>query len=109
MRTNTQQSVITDCCVLFSRYNSLDSSSKFYSENDAKRRLTKVGLNGNAEYLTYAYEEDVTEDGILSDKTVVTNAKDETFTSFTDKRGNVRKMLYGSTPQVTSTYDAKTV
>ena len=88
----------------------LKSGNKFVDYTyDAKRRLTKVGLNGNAEYLTYAYEEDVTEDGILSDKTVVTNAKDETFTSFTDKRGNVRKMLYGSTPQVTSTYDAKTV
>ena len=86
----------------------LKSGNKFVDYTyDAKRRLTKVGLNGNAEYLTYAYEEDVTEDGILSDKTVVTNAKDETFTSFTDKRGNVRKMLYGSTPQVTSTYDAK--
>ena len=86
----------------------LKSGNKFVDYTyDAKRRLTKVGLNGNAEYLTYAYEEDVTEDGILSDKTVVTNAKDETFTSFTDKRGNVRKILYGSAPQVTSTYDAK--
>ena len=86
----------------------LKSGNKFVDYTyDSKRRLTKVGLNGNAEYLTYAYEEDVTEDGILSDKTVVTNAKDETFTSFTDKRGNVRKILYGSTPQVTSSYDAK--
>ena len=83
----------------------LKSGNKFVDYTyDAKRRLSKVGLNGNEEYLMYAYEEDVTEDGILCDKATVTNAKDETFTSFTDKHGNVRKVLYGSTPQVTSTY-----
>ena len=35
---------------------------------------------------------------------MTTNAKSETFTSITDKRGNVRKVLYGTAVQVSSNY-----
>ena len=35
---------------------------------------------------------------------MTTNAKSETFTSITDKRGNVRKVLYGTALQVSSNY-----
>jgi len=78
-------------------------------EYDYKGRMTKVGLNGEENYQSIAYTDDTTESGISGnvDKAVMTNAKGETFTTITDKQGNVRKVLYGTTAQVTSSYNTK--
>lgn len=65
-------------------------------EYDYKRRVTKVGVKGKEDYLSNIYTDNTTESGIAGnvDKVVTTNAKEETFTSITDKRGNLRKVLY---------------
>lgn len=75
-------------------------------EYDHKGRITKVGLNGNAGYQSISYTDDTTESGITGkvDKAVTTNAEEETFTSITDKSGNVCKVLYGTEAQVTNSY-----
>lgn len=67
---------------------------------DGKRRVTRVELNGTEEYETYSYTEGETED-----TTVATNAKNETFTKVTDKKGQVLSIKYGDATQVSYTYD----
>ena len=71
-----------------------------------KRRLTRVDLNGQENYQSIEYFDNTTDDDVTGtiDKVVTTNAKSETFTSITDKRGNVRKVLYGTAVQVSSNY-----
>ena len=71
-----------------------------------KRRLTRVDLNGQENYQSIVYVDNTTDDDVTGtiDKVVTTNAKSETFTSITDKRGNVRKVLYGTELQVSSSY-----
>ena len=68
---------------------------------DGKRRVTRVELNGTEEYETYSYTEGKTEDSVVS-----TNAKNETFTTVTDKKGQVLRIKYGDATQVSYTYDA---
>ncbi len=68
---------------------------------DGKRRVTRVELNGTEEYETYSYTEGETEE-----TTVATNAKNETFTKVTDKKGQVLSIKYGDATQVSYTYDA---
>ncbi|WP_418976837.1 hypothetical protein, partial [Alistipes finegoldii] len=77
-------------------------------EYDHKRRITKVGMNGIESYQSNQYTDNTTESGITGkvDKVITTNAKGETFTSITDKTGNLRKVLYGTTTLVASTYDS---
>ena len=63
-------------------------------------------MNRSAGYHIISYSDDSTESGIEEkvDKAATANAKSETFTSITDKRGNVRKVLYGTALQVSSSY-----
>lgn len=69
-------------------------------EYDGKHRNTAIDLNGKENYETYSHEEGETEDAVT-----VTNAKGETFTSVSDKKGNIIRELYNGEEQVSYTYD----
>ncbi len=69
-------------------------------EYDEKHRKTAVDLNGAKHYETYCYEEGETENTVT-----VTNRKGETFTSVSDKRGNVLRKLYNGAEEVRYTYN----
>ncbi len=60
MRTNAQQSVFTDCCVLFLLH-SLDNLSKYYSENEYVEKgqvtATRNLSNGVSHAYTYSYSD----------------------------------------------------
>ena len=65
---------------------------------DGKRRKKAIKLNGAENYVCYAYSAD--------DKTVTeTNAKGETFTTVSDKQGNVVSVKYSETEQVANVYE----
>ena len=70
-------------------------------EYDGEHRITAIDLNGTEDYETYSYSEGDTEDSVT-----VTNAKNETFTKVTDKKGQVLRVQYGDVTQVSYTYDA---
>ena len=60
---------------------------------DDKRRVSAINVNGEQNYLTYAYEEDVTyTDGdiqVICDKVTVTDKKNVVHIIYTDKLGRV--------------------
>ena len=68
---------------------------------DGEHRITAIDLNGTEDYETYFYSEGDTEDSVTA-----TNAKNETFTKVTDKKGQVLRVQYGDVTQVSYTYDA---
>ena len=70
-------------------------------EYDARRRVTKIGLNGTDAYETYTYTEGETED-----VAEVKNAKDETFVTVKDKFGNVLCTLYAGAGAAAGTYES---
>ncbi|MBR2339565.1 MAG: RHS repeat-associated core domain-containing protein, partial [Clostridia bacterium] len=73
---------------------------------DEKDRLDTVSLNGE-DYVTYDYsEDDATFEGKTVDKVVVTNANGESFTTYTDKFGNVARTDFGNSIQMLATYNS---
>ena len=70
-------------------------------EYDGEHRITAIDLNETEDYETYSYSEGDTEDSVT-----VTNAKNETFTMVTDKKGQILRVQYGDVTQVSYTYDA---
>ena len=79
----------------------VSGNNKVEYSYDYKRRLTAIGYNGNATYETYEYTEGTTEDTV---KTV--NALNETFTTVSDKRGNVIRTLIDGEQQSASSYNS---
>ncbi len=77
---------------------------------DDHRRVTKIGLNGNAEHITYTYTDDtsitdISGNNIVVDKVVKENLMGEVFTTFKDKNGRVRQEKSGSTTLVQVDYE----
>ncbi|MBQ3115965.1 MAG: hypothetical protein IJC07_02945 [Clostridia bacterium] len=74
---------------------------------DGKRRVTKIGLNGNTNYIQKTYTDDTTLNGVTVDKVVITNAKGETITKYVDKKGKVLQVEKPQYIKLIYTYDQK--
>ncbi|MBE7061823.1 MAG: RHS repeat-associated core domain-containing protein, partial [Clostridiales bacterium] len=74
---------------------------------DGKRRVTKIGLNGNANYIQKTYTDDTTLNGVTVDKVVITNAKGETITKYNDKSGKVMQVEKPQNVKLIYTYDQR--
>ena len=76
---------------------------------EAKRRVSKISLNGTENYIVNTYTDDTTEEGIAGtvDICVSTNANNESVTSYTDKQGKVRRITTSAGKHIDYAYNAK--
>lgn len=74
-------------------------------EYDYKLRTIAVKLNSNKNYLSIAYDDDITYNNVICDKTTITNINGDVFESYTDKKGNALSMSHNGVIQVVSEYD----
>ena len=74
---------------------------------DAKRRLSKIMLNGTENYIQNTYTDNMTLNNVTVDKCVSKNAKGESVTSYTDKQGEVRRITTSAGKNIDYAYNAK--
>ena len=73
-------------------------------EYEKKRRVSKIKLNGS-NYMTFSYQDKVSEGGDIVDKVAATNAKNEVMMTVADKAGTFSKIYYNSSLLLENEYD----
>ncbi len=71
---------------------------------DGKRRKTSVELNGT-QYMRYTYADNVSDGGKTVNNVTAKLCNNDTVETTTDMQGNVLRIRYNATPQVTAVYD----
>ena len=76
---------------------------------DAKRRVSKISLNGTENYIVNTYTDETTVDGITVtvDACASKNANGETITNYTDKQGKLRRITTSAGKHIDYAYNAK--
>ena len=73
-------------------------------EYEKKRRVSKIKLNGS-HYMTFSYQDKVSEGGDIVDKVTASNAKNEVMMTVADKAGTFNKIYYNSSLLLENEYD----